>query len=216
LCICTKEEATSVDPGKRCIRRNGDTISALNRKYRAWKDKEEELEEAERNHRGDFEEEDGQLGPGEESFLEQLKVDGQRAKELLEEMCHPPMDNAFASMDLLGHRHDINGMTPPELMHNLLLSGLLAYCLAMFFAQVTNAVQLAIDRFVDEYIVPHRFSRRADYPHCNFAKGYCNLKEITSEEVAGKVFVWTIIQAMPWLKNLKQQFARNRSNLFRT
>jgi len=125
------------------------------------------------------------------------------------------MENAFASMDLLGHRHGINGMMPPELMHILLSSGLLAYCLAMFFAQVTNAVQLAIDRFVDEYIVPHRFSRRADYPRCNFAKGYCNLKEITAEEVAGKAFVWTIIQAMPWAKNLKQQFARNRSNLFR-
>ena len=210
LCQChrNKNGTAAINFMQECIPTNGDDIKRKCLHFFAWKEREMERQETAGNT--NFPED--VVDPNAD-VDERIRLEGKQAETELKDSCYAPMENAFSGLDLLGHKYGINGATPPDMMHTILSSGLLNYCLQMFFAQTTPESRLAIDKFVDTHIVSNRYTGRALYPRCNFSKGYSNLKEITAEEVAGKAFVWIILQAMPWSTEVLSMFQQKMMNI---
>ena len=114
---------------------------------------------------------------------------------LVTELGFHPVPNAFHYFNFGGDPSHVWGACPTDLMHAF-QSGLLMYITRMLLDRLPPMKRTSLDRMVDRCLGQLRTSTKKSWPRFNFAKGFCKLSFITSDEWVGKLFVLLIMASL--------------------
>ena len=132
-----------------------------------------------------------QLDQYTENEIKATKLETHENLRLLSQHMHI---NAFHDVWLGSNTYGLLESLPHDMMHAF-LHGVLMYVIEVTMSPLNPSEKYALDKLVDNIVVPVKSSLKNDYPRCSFTRGITNLTLLTADERAGVAFVLALVAA---------------------